>query len=138
MGAVLAELHGGGLRVSRRVPARDQTSFIIQFFVHSFISFIIRGVSEGGAVQALAVRVSGVPAVAMEVVDSRKLRRRNVKRFRGGLVFKAHRLLYHSTPGSRVRKEKRSLGIACSRSGGGNPQSHRGTSLIRNSAPLGL
>jgi len=29
-----------------------------------------------------------------------------VKRFRGGLVFKAHRLVYHSTPGSRVIKKK--------------------------------
>ena len=31
---------------------------------------------------------------------------RNVQRFRGGLVFKAHRLLYHSAPGLRVIKEK--------------------------------
>ena len=31
---------------------------------------------------------------------------RNVKRFRGGLVFKAHRLLYHSTLGSRVIQKK--------------------------------
>jgi len=29
-----------------------------------------------------------------------------VKRFRGGLVFKAHRLLYHSTLGLRVIKKK--------------------------------
>jgi len=29
-----------------------------------------------------------------------------VQRFRGGLVFKAHRLLYHSTLGSRVIKKK--------------------------------
>jgi len=36
--------------------------------------------------------------------------RRNVKRFRGGLVFKAYRLLYHSTLGSRVIKKKKSLG----------------------------
>ena len=28
----------------------------------------------------------------------------NVQRFRGGLVFKAHRLLYHSTLGLRVIK----------------------------------
>ena len=28
-------------------------------------------------------------------------------RFRGGLVFKAHRLLYHSTLGSRVIKKKK-------------------------------
>jgi len=35
---------------------------------------------------------------------------RNVKRFRGGLVFKAHRWLYHSTLGSRViKKKKKSL-----------------------------
>ena len=36
-----------------------------------------------------------------------QLLRRNVKRFRGGLVFKAHRLLYHSTLGLRVIKKKR-------------------------------
>ena len=30
-----------------------------------------------------------------------------MKRFRGGLVFKAHRWLYHSTLGSRVIKKKR-------------------------------
>jgi len=29
-----------------------------------------------------------------------------VERFRGGLVFKAHRLVYHSTPRSRVIKKK--------------------------------
>jgi len=34
---------------------------------------------------------------------------RHVKRFRGGLVFKAHRWLYHSTLGSGViKKEKKS------------------------------
>ena len=32
---------------------------------------------------------------------------RNVKRFRGGLVFKARRWLYHSTLGSRVIKKKK-------------------------------
>ena len=31
----------------------------------------------------------------------------NVQRFRGGLVFKAHRLLYHSTLGLRVIKMKK-------------------------------
>ena len=33
--------------------------------------------------------------------------RRNVERFRGGLVLKAHRWLYHSTLGSRVIKKKK-------------------------------
>jgi len=32
---------------------------------------------------------------------------RNVKRFRGGLEFKAHRPVYHSTLGSRVIKKKK-------------------------------
>ena len=32
---------------------------------------------------------------------------RNVKRFRGGLVLKAHRWLKHSTLGSRVMKKKK-------------------------------
>ena len=35
-----------------------------------------------------------------------RLLRRNVKRFRGGLVFKAHGLFYHPTPDSRVIKKK--------------------------------
>ena len=42
-----------------------------------------------------------------EAVDERlQLLYRNVQRFRGGLVFKAHRLVYHSTLGSRVIKKK--------------------------------
>ena len=36
-----------------------------------------------------------------------KARIRNVQRFRGGLALKAHRLVYHSTLGSRVVKKKR-------------------------------
>ena len=32
---------------------------------------------------------------------------RNVQRFPGGLVFKAHRLVYHSTLGWRVLKKKK-------------------------------
>jgi hypothetical protein len=35
------------------------------------------------------------------------LHRRNVKRFRRGLVFKAHRPLFHSTLGSKVIKKKK-------------------------------
>ena len=34
---------------------------------------------------------------------------RNVQRFRGGLVFKAHRRLYHSTLGLRVIKKKKKM-----------------------------
>ena len=39
---------------------------------------------------------------------------RNVKRFRGGLVSKAHILLYHSTLGSRVIKKKKYSGMPIS------------------------
>ena len=38
--------------------------------------------------------------------NEEQLLRRNMKRFRGGLVLKAHRRLYHSTPGLRVIKKK--------------------------------
>jgi len=34
---------------------------------------------------------------------------RNVQRFRGGLVFKAHRLVCHSTLGLRVIRKKKKL-----------------------------
>ena len=40
------------------------------------------------------------------------LRYRNVQRFRGGLVFKAHRLVYHSTLGLRVMKKKRRVDLS--------------------------
>jgi len=44
---------------------------------------------------------------------------RNVKRFRGGLVFKAHRLFYHSTLGSRViKKKKKEVGVGIDQFGG--------------------
>ena len=32
-----------------------------------------------------------------------------MKRFRGGLIFEAHRLLYHSKPGLRVIKKKKKM-----------------------------
>ena len=40
-----------------------------------------------------------------------QLLRRNVKLFRGWLVFRAHRLLYHSTLGLRVMKKGKKLEI---------------------------
>ena len=45
--------------------------------------------------------------VVKEAVSNyEQLLRRNVKRFRGGLVYKARRLVYQSTLGSRVIKKK--------------------------------
>ena len=74
---------------------------------------------------------------------------RNVNWFRGGLVLKAHRLLYHSTLGLRVIKKKKTHGddslaqlhsAPCTRTD--RPiiyvhASYRGTSLIRNTPLLG-
>ena len=40
-------------------------------------------------------------------IDHARELRRNVKRSRGGLVFKAHRLVYHSTLGWRVIKKEK-------------------------------
>ena len=44
---------------------------------------------------------------AVQFSISAQLLSKNVERFRGGLVFKAHRLLYHSTLGSRVITKKK-------------------------------
>ena len=38
--------------------------------------------------------------------------RRNLKRFRGGLIFKPDRLLHHSTLGLRVMEKKKKVGEA--------------------------
>ena len=59
------------------------------------------------------ISTSDLAWIAMLVSSSRllglseQLLRSNVKRFRGGLVFKAHSLLYHSTLGLRVIKKKK-------------------------------
>ena len=42
--------------------------------------------------------------------DTSPLLSRNVERFQGGLVFKAHRLLYNSTLGPRVINKKKKKG----------------------------
>ena len=44
---------------------------------------------------------------AVAVGGGEQLLSRNVQRFRGGLVYEAHRLLYHSTLDSRVVKKKK-------------------------------
>jgi len=74
-----------------------------------------------------------------------RLLRRNVKRFRGGLVFEAHRLLYHSTLGLRVITKKDSPAAKRGGPHGGLPPTrhhptrglYKGTSLTRKHPPLG-
>jgi hypothetical protein len=69
---------------------------------------------SGFRVQGSGFRVQG-PGFRVGVVVTVHLQMggrlsRNVKWFRGGLVFQAHRLLYHSTLGSRVIKKKKRMG----------------------------
>ena len=65
--------------------------------------------SGAGAVNTSCV-VLGRRESAKAVARGGRGVRRNAKRFRGGLVFKAHRLLYHLTLGSRVKEKKRKRG----------------------------
>ena len=61
---------------------------------------------------------------------------RNVERFRGGLVFKAHRLLYQSTLGSRVMKRKK---FRVEGRAWGSVSTHRdGSQLVWGELALGL
>ena len=53
----------------------------------------------------LQVLEKGMPGGRFSIQE--QLLSRNVERFRGGLVFKAHRLLYHSTLGSIVIKKQK-------------------------------
>ena len=54
----------------------------------------------------LQIAILDILALFWESRTSKRVTR-NVQRFRGGLVFKAHRLLYHSTLGLRVIKKKK-------------------------------
>jgi len=51
-------------------------------------------------------------AASSESLRTEHLLSRNVKRFRGGLVFKAHRRVYHSTLGLRVSNKEAEEGSA--------------------------
>ena len=65
---------------------------------------------KGGCKEAWGMRgmCSAAPIPPL-IRGADQLLRRNVHRFRGGLVFKAHRRVYHSTLGSRVIKKKKKL-----------------------------
>ena len=52
------------------------------------------------------LQCGGLPS-RVQIHVKNNLLRRNVKRFRGGLVSKAHRLECHSTLGLRVVKKKK-------------------------------
>ena len=59
---------------------------------------------------------------------SEELHCRNVKRFRGGLVFKVRRLVHHSALGSKVMKKRR-RGASCLASLGNCDEDVLGTAV---------
>jgi len=66
---------------------------------------------------------NGRPSIWFRVQGSiyEQLLRRNVKRFRGGLIFKAHRRLYHSAPGLGFIKKKQKMTCSSTSSTNGRP-----------------
>ena len=54
----------------------------------------------------LSASSPGTASEQREISIQGQLLSRNVKRFRGGIVFKAHRLVYHSTLSSRATKKQ--------------------------------
>ena len=77
--------------------------------VGGFRRICCRGTGSDFGVQGSGFRFWGV-GCGVQGVGFGQLLHRNVKRFRGGLVVKAHRLLYHSTLGLRETKKRRRFG----------------------------
>jgi hypothetical protein len=77
----------------------------------SRVQNVARMCGRGRAQAEVGVEHQGVAEFSVQA----QLLHRNVQRFQGGLVFQAHRPLYHSTLGLRVTKKRRR----------GVPSSHR-------------
>jgi len=67
----------------------------------------VQGPDSGGQSRSWSSCVPAASRGEDHLMDWGQLLSRNVERFRGGLVFKAHRFLYNSTLGSRFMREKR-------------------------------
>ena len=78
-------------------------STIIQ--VSTMIGFGVEGLYRGRGIR-VAREAAQIPLFRRALPAAGK-----PDRFRGGLVFKAHRLLYHSTLSLRVIKKKKNLGL---------------------------
>jgi len=81
--------------------------------VHSYSSLLLSSLELNDTKSLCASNKAIDPIVAGSKAlrqSGRGLLHRNVKRFQGGLVFKVHRLLYHSTLDLRVIKKKREEG----------------------------
>ena len=65
------------------------------------------------------LKLGGTAVGVLSRVEEQLLSR-NVQRFRGVLVFEAHRLVYHSILGVRVIKKKKPLGRSAAERTGNN------------------
>ena len=91
---------------------------------------IIPGASHGRGLLLLLPR--STQPLALEVIGRGRneslLRARHRQLLRGGLVFKAHRLLYHSTLGLRVIKKQRGSCVTPENGGERGPENGGGRS----------
>jgi len=144
----LFSVQGSGFRFQVSRFRVQGSGFRVQcsgFRVHGS-GFRVQGVSTcpalgilpalGGYSSTLSLSKRATPClfICAKTVKAHRL----VQRFQGGLVFKAHRLLYHSTLGARVikKKKKRRWGMSAHQtSSGGGMQDYRGASPIRNTSP---
>ena len=79
------------VQVSSLVKVRDLTTFFIQ--VRNLITYVVKTATRGFGLRISQTGSGGGPAPPAGGSPG------IVKQFRGGLVFKAHRLLHHSTLG---------------------------------------
>ena len=107
----MAALQGGGaVSYARGTPAASKSlspkvSGNISLGIAKFLE--ITNFLGIGINRAALEREAEVGALVVEGVHLPLLPRHHNLRFRGGLVFKADRLVYHSTLGSRVIKKKK-------------------------------
>ena len=74
-------------------------------YIYVYIHIYIYNPNRNACTRSLA-RIATADAIGKQDTIPQLLSR-NVKRFRRGLVFKAHRLVHHSTLGWRVIKKKK-------------------------------
>ena len=86
----------------------------------------------------MSLEIRALLGIASHFYELFVLKSGSVKRLRGGHVFKAHRLLYHSTRGSGVIKNKVKVGAAGAAGRGGEPGRDRVYRRLFGNHPTGV
>ena len=96
-------MQGSGCRVRGQVTSRRRSSASSSISISSF-DFLFAAMCDVCSFTWFGYLGSqGTTLASLQLIQLHK----NVQRFRGGLIFKAHRLLYHSILGLRVIKKKK-------------------------------